>query len=307
MDNPLVSIIILNHNTSHKAVACAHSLLENISYPNFSITVVDNSQRKEEKMKLLEMLPPSVDLLFLKHNRGYTGGNNAGIKHVLEKFKPDYILLMNADTQVKNGEFIEKIINYMEKEKGAGVCGPIVYDEEGKIQNTVFPYPSLRRTMLHWFAFRLFPSLLPHSKKFKNASEVDVLNGVCIMMRKEIFETVGFFDELYFMYIEDVNFQYRARLKGWKVFFLPIPAVSHLQNPNDYSLTSRVSRLLRRNTFLLKLQFEGKIYALLFGIFTILLFFIRAIFFNPRKEFLRFSIKLFKDFRNLFRGYPVTG
>ena len=118
--------------------------------------------------------------------------------------------------------------------------------EKTEVQNTVLFPPGLWRNIVNWIRYRIDPGSL----EFSGDDVVDsqVLNGVCILIRAECLRQTGLFDDNIFMYIEDADLNYRALSLGWKIRYLPIDSVIHVQKKSGYEMTGMVSFLLRRNS-----------------------------------------------------------
>ncbi len=300
-----VSIVIVNYNSSALTLDCVRSFYQLCRGSFQQMVIVDCASRSEERERLVKEHPRGAELIFLAENRGYTGGNNAGILHALRTVNPEYVLLVNPDTRVINGNFLNVLVEFMENVSDAGVTGPLVYwQKEGVVQNTILEYPFLKNLIKHKILWMLWPKRLPHSEKIRTPMPVSFLNGVCILIRSKVFTEVGFFDEDIFMYVEDADFQWRCRQKGWKNYFIPVPAVVHLES-GDYSLTSHVARLIRRNTFKFLRRHACPLEAASYRAGTLLLDGVRMM--VPRQSSAKdFFFRVLKDFRVVSAGDPVT-
>lgn len=216
-----------------------------VPYPNLTTIVIDNNSADGIEHMLAEEFPHVV-FLQTGANLGYTGGNNAGIRHAING-GADYVLILNPDTVVANPNFIGEMVAHLETQPRIGIAGPTVFFREaGQVQNTVLFAPGLWRNLTNWFAYRWNPESFQLSGN--KEIEAEVLNGVCLLVRTECLKQIGLFDELIFMYIEDADLDYRARQAGWNVRYLPIDSIVHRQKSEGYDMTSLVSFLLRRNS-----------------------------------------------------------
>jgi hypothetical protein len=241
---PLVYIIVLNYRMREQVVECLRSLSQ-LGYPNYRVAVVDNgsSDGVEEAVKC-EF--PATAVIQTGANLGYTGGNNAGIRYALDN-GADYVLIVNPDAIVINSKFVDEMMDYTESHPEVGIAGPRVFlRERGVIQNTVLFAPGLWRSVVNWFRYRIDAKSLEFSGD--DAIEAEVLNGVCLLVRAACLRQIGLFDENIFMYIEDADMDYRAREAGWRVRYLPIDSIIHLQKQEGYHTTGMASFLLRRNS-----------------------------------------------------------
>ncbi len=258
---PLVVIVVLAYNCAAKVSRCLSGLAK-LHYPNYQVVVVDNASADEVEALVTAEFP---DAAFIQTgaNLGYTGGNNCGIRHALAE-RADYVLILNPDTVVMNLDFVGALVSYCEAHLEVGVAGPRVYlRTRDDVQNTVLYAPGFWRSLWNWVAYRLTPASFMRSQNA--VVEAEVLNGVCVLLRASCLREIGLFDEAIFMYIEDADFDHRARRAGWKVQYLPIDSIVHEQQTGGYHMTSLVSFLLRRNSvyYLYKIgkRFEAWAYA----------------------------------------------
>ena len=246
---PKVVVVVVNYRTALQTVACIRSL-QRLSYPNFEVLVVDNDSG-DDSVKRLRRELPGCRLLVSDHNGGYSGGNNLGIEQALQ-MEADYVHLVNPDTVVLNGNYLTELVEFLEGHPRVGLAGPRVHlHSPGRVQNTVLRFPWLWRRLLDWPRHRLLGNRRRSGDKQVFA---EVLNGVCILIRAQCLRDVGLLDEKTFAYIEDIDWSYRAGLKGWQIAYLPVDSVLHLQKRTGYERGGTVDLLLKRNTlyFLLK-------------------------------------------------------
>jgi GT2 family glycosyltransferase len=259
--DPFVVIVILAYNCAAKVKRCLDSLAR-LSYPRYQIIVVDNASLDEVESVVTTEYEQAT-FIQTGSNLGYTGGNNCGIRCALEQ-QADYVLILNPDTVLINPDFVSSLVAYCESQPEVGVAGPRVYLRSlGNVQNTVLYAPGFWRNLWNWFAYRITPTKFMKSRD--RVVEAQVLNGVCVLVRSSCLRAIGLFDEAIFMYIEDADFDYRARQAGWKVQYVPVDSIVHEQQATGYHMTSLVSFLLRRNSvyYLCKIgkRFEAWAYA----------------------------------------------
>jgi GT2 family glycosyltransferase len=276
--------------------------LRQISYPNCRIVVVDN-QSGDGIEDAVRREFPGVIVIQTGGNSGYTGGNNAGIRHALEN-GADYVLVVNPDTVVVNPRFVDEMIDYMKSHPDIGIAGPRVFLRgQDSVQNTILFAPGLWRNLRNWFRYRIDPKSLEFSGN--EALEAEVLNGVCLLIRAECLRQIGLFDEAIFMYIEDADMDYRARAKGWRVVYLPVDSLIHLQKHRGYHMTGMVSFLLKRNSVYFLCKIGRTMDAWGYAILSLVLLIVRGVFtFNPRKfvEYLSFTGKLARAYQRILFG-----
>lgn len=243
MNSKQVDVIVLNYRMREQVRACLASLRQLRGVRR--VIVVDNDSDDGCAEMVQEDFPAA---LFIQTgaNLGYTGGNNRGLQAALAA-AADYVLILNPDTVVINPDFLTSMVEYLEQSPKIGIAGPRVFlREAGTLQNTVLHAPGLWRNLYHWFLFRLAPERLILSGEA--VVEAEVLNGVCLLIRRECLEEIGLFDEEYFMYIEDADMDRRAWQAGWKVCYLPIDSIIHHQKREGYQPDGPVDFLLKRNS-----------------------------------------------------------
>lgn len=244
-DPPMTSTVwavILHYDTGPMLLDCVASFMP-VTHPDFRILVVDNGS-SDEAAGAVQARFPDVHVRRLDANTGYCGGNNAGIEYALAR-GADHILVVNADTVVINPDFVTELVEVMESRPDAGIVGPLVYlRRRGDVQNTAARLPTFRRKAGSWIRSRLRP---PREVAPREIREVEVLNGVCILLRRAFLDDVGVYDRHIFMYGDDWDLTLRARRRGWRSYQAPVESVVHLQSPEGYDPLSMVSFLLKRN------------------------------------------------------------
>jgi GT2 family glycosyltransferase len=240
-----VAVVILNYKVADLVLKCVDSV-KNSSYQEKLIIVVDNNSNDH----LADKLQLSKELIFIqsKENSGYTGGNNLGIKEALKQ-KADYILVLNPDTEVEK-DTIKILVEKAEKLE-VGILCPKIYFSDSK---TI------------WFAGGImdYANVLGSNRgvdeedtgQFDKDEEMDLVTGACMLVRAEVFEKIGLFDENYFLYYEDTDFCFRAKKAGFKIMYIHNAIVYHknaqttkLGSPlQDYFITR--NRMLFASKFL---------------------------------------------------------
>jgi len=300
---PSVYTVIVSYNTRDLTMRCIESL-KNVKYPTHSIVVVDNGS-SDGSEDVIRATYRDVTVIQTHNNLGYTGGNNIGIIHALST-KSDYVLILNPDTIVINYHFITEMVAYLSENSDVGIVGPRVFLREfGNIQNTVLFEPSLKRNIENWFRFRIDPEFAHLSKD--NIVEAEVLNGVCLLIRSQCLREIGLFDDNIFMYIEDIDMQHRARANGWRIQYLPINSIIHVQKETGYNMISNVSFLLKRNSVYFLNKIGKKFDAIGFAILSIGLVLMRAVIPLNREgesfsSYIRFTKRLIHSYIAIFEG-----
>ncbi len=224
-----LSVVIVNYNAEKPLEKCLQSIFRFQKDLAFEVILIDNHS-EEGSLEMIKQNFPQVRLVENKRNLGFSAACNQGIKSSCGR----YLLLLNPDTEFTGGG-ITGMIRFMESHRRAGICGPRMVDPEGKVQFSCRSFPSYltaissRQSILN----RLFPDN-PLSKTYllkdhngSRQSQADWVSGSSLLTRREVFEKIGLLDESFFMYVEDVDFCYRAKKANLQVYFLPEVTVMH--------------------------------------------------------------------------------
>lgn len=288
MENlPSVAILILNWNGKDVTYNCASSIIRNTDYPRdkLKIVVIDNGSSDGSYYHLKRKLYPFGDIVTvmrLKRNYYFIKGNNIGISYVLEHFDPDYVLLLNNDTEVIQKDWLKKLIELAESDDKIAIIGPKLIFPNGIIQwsarkkekNPFF-------LILQTITARLNPGFGEHEEKAVSANfigEVNTISGACMLIKTEFIKKHGKLDiSLYPMYQEDVEYSLRAWKYGYKVVYRGDVKVIHYEG---YSMESKKElkeleykkfRWSLRNSILVSSRYIGTWKTIVFG-FPIYLF-----------------------------------
>jgi len=181
-------------------------------------------------------------------NLGYCGGNNVGMRLALER-DAEYVLILNPDTVVYQPQFVTQLVNYLRDHEQVGKVGPRVFlREPGRVQNTVLSWPSVKGSINALFRRRQLDD--NRSSLMTKPTEVDVLNGCCVLIRAAAIRDVGVYDEEYWCYCDEAEWDWRAEKAGWKRHFVPVDSIVHHQKQSGYDFSSRSNFLMKRNTAL---------------------------------------------------------
>jgi GT2 family glycosyltransferase len=234
---PGVSVIIVNWNTREMVLR----LLESLSAPNhesgheLELIVVDNDS-SDGSVEAIRRGFPAVKVVAQAENRGFAGGVNPGAKVATLPL----VLLLNSDAQTSRAS-IEQAAQYMAGFPEVGILGPQILSPRRTPQSSAWRDPSLT-----WMALSAvgLSKLKPlnferyQDKPFTEAKEVDCVSGCAMMIRRDLLNELGGFDEDYFMYFEETDFCVRARRRGKRVHHAPVGEFVH-----DEGGTSRTVRL----------------------------------------------------------------
>ncbi|PKO17680.1 MAG: hypothetical protein CVU39_04150 [Chloroflexi bacterium HGW-Chloroflexi-10] len=209
-------VITLNWNNSIDTIDCVNSL-QNQTFKNFSILIVDNGST-DNSPAILKNKFPDIPIIENKKNFGFAKGFNIGINYA-DSNNAKLFLILNNDT-VLDPLFFEKILKGYEDYPDAGVFAPIIYFQKypEKIWSHggyINPILLEKRTTTNF------------SIDSSGSNERTFFTGCCLLVKKETFETVGKFDEKFFLYYEDMDFSLRVYQKKIKMLLLPEAKIWH--------------------------------------------------------------------------------
>ena len=223
-----VAVIVVSFNGEETIIDCVRSINEITKEGNNEITliIVDNASTDKslEKVKCqISKLKTTTQMSKLKviknkENLGFAGGVNVGTKYAL-KNGAEYVFLLNQDAIVKQGA-IEKLVQIIEKDSQIGIVGSLILNPDGTIWSAGGIVDKKRFTAGHL-------DDLNSSRQARTIKAVDFVSGCAMMIRNDVFEKIGFFDERFFLYYEDVDFCFRVRKANFKIIFVPQAVVTH--------------------------------------------------------------------------------
>jgi len=229
-----LSIIIPSFNTKSLLKKCLASVFKETSKVKFEVIVVDNAS-SDGSAEMVRKEFPKVKLIELDDNCGYGKANNLGV----EQAKGDWLLLLNSDTKVIDGG-IDRTFRVISQKKfpvdAPVIGGKLVYPDYS-FQQSVGYFPTLCRVI----AMMLFLDDLPVLGQlfkpyqvsrpgfYRTEHEVDWVTGAFLLIKRKLFNSVGGFDDNYFMYGEEVDLCYRLKKKGARIFYTPETEVVHLK------------------------------------------------------------------------------
>lgn len=223
---PSIFVIILNWKGWQDTVECIESLLRN-DYKNFRVVVIDNHSEDESYEKLLEWCRgrDRASVFQTKANLGFAGGNNVGIKYALEN-NAEYILLLNNDTVVTDN-FLSSLTKTAKEEDPGIMGGKILYHSDDRIW-----YLGGKMSWLRGGAYH--PGKGRTDRKIaKKPFEVDFITGCMMLIKRDVFEKIGFLDESYFLYNEDADYCMKAFKAGIKMSVNPNSVIYHKERSTD--------------------------------------------------------------------------
>lgn len=237
----VIYTIVPSYNTADHLVRCLNSLLAQQGAPTLRIYVVDNAS-SDDSVTRVRREYPQVQVLENDHNGGFAYAVNRGLRAAqadratrhAEEAANYYILLLNSDTELPPTALTE-MVAFMEAHPEAGVAGPQLIMADGQMDlacRRSFPSPEVAFYRLVGLA-RLFP----RSRRFarynmtyldpEQTTEVDAVSGAFMLVRGAVAEAVGPLDESFFLYGEDLDWAFRIKALGHKIYYYPHVKVRH--------------------------------------------------------------------------------
>jgi len=204
---------MLNWNNYKDTKECMESLGQ-VTYPNYEVVVVDNCSADDSTRKIQKEFP-DFKYIYNKDNLGFTGGNNAGLKYATDG-NSEFFLVLNNDIIVDKF-FLGYLVEAMLEDKSIGIVGSLNYDyyEPEKIISAGRKMSYLNGNATHI----LEPA--------DNQRELDAIWGCCMLIRREVFEKIGYFYEPYFFSFEEIDFCVKAKKEGFKIVCEPKSKIWH--------------------------------------------------------------------------------
>ncbi|MCU0494224.1 MAG: glycosyltransferase family 2 protein, partial [Chloroflexaceae bacterium] len=219
---PIVYTVLVQWRTCNDTLACLESLV-GTGYPNLRVVLVDNGTPPECQQAIAARFP-EVEIINNRRNLGFAAANNIGIRHALAH-GADFVLILNNDTTV-HPHMVQALLAALQADETLGMVGPKILTTEPPNQ---LWYAGAKRT---WLYGR--PLLLDHRGfgdtdhgQYDQPQAVDFLSGCAMLVRRDVFEHVGLFDERYFAYFEDADLCLRARRAGFGLHYLPEARLWH--------------------------------------------------------------------------------
>lgn len=237
---PDVSIIIVNWNLKDYLLDCIRSVLQHGGDLSVEIIVVDNASSDDSAGAVAREFP-QVTLIENLENVGFAAANNQAMAIGTGR----YYFLLNNDALVYEG-VLPSLVEFMDSHPDVGICGPRVVNGDGSLQvRAKGNYPSVRTALFHFFTPAFVKYHANRSRGFyvvkddRWVRETDWVSGCAMMVNRAAVDEVGMLDADVFMYCEDVDWCYRMKKSGWKVFYFPEVTVLHYEGKSMKKQTGR--------------------------------------------------------------------
>jgi len=221
-----VTVVLVSYNTAGLLPKAIVDLRTSAAGLSLQIIIIDNASR-DDSVELIRRDFADCTLIENKTNVGFGRANN----QALPLIKGRYVLLLNTDAFVSQ-DTLQKTVAHMDEHPECGLLGVKLVGRDGELQPSCryFPTPLnkfLNRTGLN----KLFPWVrMVDEMDWDHASvrACDWVPGCYLLIRREVIDQVGLFDERYFLYSEEMDLCFAAKKAGWKVYYYPDTTVVHL-------------------------------------------------------------------------------
>ena len=247
LDKPSISIIIINWKKYELTRNCINSV-EKSSFKNFKIILIDNESQNDFSDEINKN--EKIYIIKNKNNEGFARANNQGIKYSL-KNGFDYVLLLNNDTLITNN-LLDSLIK-QSNTLNQKIIQPLILNYDGtKIWNA-------GGTINNFFGtFKTHKKGESFTGLKSNMDFTDWFTGCCVLIKSEVFNDIGYFDENFFAYYEDIDFSIRLKANGYSIAMLNDSYLKHFEsassksnNQSEGNLSPYVHYLNIRNHILL--------------------------------------------------------
>lgn len=236
-------VVTLNWNGADDTIACLESI-EATRSNSVEVIVVDNGSEDEDVMRVVQATFSRrwVTLVRNPENLGFTGGSNVGITIALER-GAHAVMLLNNDARVEPGA-LDRLLDYLDKNAETGLVSPLILDESGEKIWAAGGVRARREVVC-----RLGLARRPVADAPSAPFSAYALIGCAIVIRAEVIDRIGYFDNDYFAYLEDVDYSLRAKEAGWRLDVVPSARVRHrVSGASGGGYTPLRSYLLGRGT-----------------------------------------------------------
>ena len=230
-------VVIVNYKTADLTITCLATLQPELaSLPEARVTVVENDSGDGPALTAAirdRQWEGWVTLEIAHQNRGFAAGNNQAIRPALAGANPPrYILLLNADTEVRPGA-ITTLVDFLDANPAVGIAGSSFENVDGTDWDLAFRFSSPLTELERGLRFGPLSRLLRNRLVTRHMEQdrpqpTDWVAGACMMIRREVFDAVGLMDETYFLYYEEVDLCLQARRHGWSCWYVPQSRIMHI-------------------------------------------------------------------------------
>lgn len=268
---PDVSICIVNWNAVDLLRDCLSSIFEQVWQVALEVIVVDNASTDSSVAMVCEEFP-QVKLIVNGDNVGFARANNQAFNLASGR----YLLLLNNDTIVLPGA-LDAMVGFMNCHPEAGMVGCKLLNPDGSLQPSCWRFSNLGT---RFFRTLYLDKLFPRSHwagihymsdwNYNTVREVDVIQGSCMLVRREVLVQVGPLDGAFFMFAEEMDWCYRAKQQGWKIYFTPEAEVIHYGGQSSSRQSAKMSIIMHQSILRYFRKHHGRLACVIVRLLAIL-------------------------------------
>ena len=248
-----LSVIILNYNVRYFLEQCVLSVQKALENIDGEIIVIDNNS-SDDSCAMMKELFPNVKLIENKENLGFPKGNNIGVAQA----KGEFICILNPDTVVAEDTF-EKILGFVTSSavemtsNDIGIIGCKLIDGTGNFlpeskRGIPTPFVAFTKIFGLYKISNFFGKYYAQQLSENQSGKVDILVGAFMVMKRELYNEIGGFDENCFMYSDDIDLSYMALQKGKSNYYFHETTVIHYKGEStirDYNYMKRFQEAMQ--------------------------------------------------------------
>ncbi len=266
-----LSIVIVSYNTRDLLAACLESVtaaqdVASADVLSTEILVVDNAS-PDGSAEMVRVQYPGVCLIANAENRGFSAANNQAFARTQGR----YVLMLNPDTRVRPGA-LQLLVRFMDHNPRAGACGGWLQYADGSFQHSAFSFPTLSQIALDFFPinWRLTDSRLNgrYPRRWYERGtpfQVDHLLGADLLVRRQAADQIGWLDDRFFIYCEEIDWCLRIRRAGWQIWCVPEAVIVHHEAQSTRQFRDRMFVELWRARVRLFEKHYGRAFRLVAG------------------------------------------
>ena len=242
-----LSVVIVTYNCKDYVLECIESIFtQDRGSLRIEVIVVDNASGDDTAKAVAEVFP-NVRLIKNAENRWFTPAVNQGIR----ASRGHYILLLNPDTRLLTSNGLSKIVQYLDTHPEAGILGVKLLNPDSTIQADCERFPDLAWVLCYYFLIHKFFPSNPVKRHWRyddwdrqDTRVVDYVSGAFMVIRRQVFDGVGIFDEGCIMYWGEADFCRTAQKAGWQTVHLAEVEVVHHWRGSQRDISANSAKII---------------------------------------------------------------
>ena len=298
----MIDVVIVNWNSGVQVHSCVESVLAHGAGLVANIIVVDNGSSDGSGKKLLGL--PGVTLIEAGENLGFAKACNLGARQASGEF----ILFLNPDAAIYEST-LPKVFQFMSSaaQERVGICGVQLIDSNGAVARTCSRFPSPARFVMQAVGLdRVFPEFATFMSNWdhKSTRQVDQVMGAFFFVRRHLFNILDGFDERFFVYFEEVDFAYRAKIQSWDTVYLADAQSFHLGGGTSHQVKAKRLFYFLRSKLLFSIKHFSSLHVALVLLMTFIVEPVSRVALSLRHRSWASVKEVASAFGMLFRWFP---